>query len=81
MRIKHLIFTGCLTATCVEATIRDAMYRDYLPVALADCTGQPLKSDHEAALLRIESIFGWVSNSNDFIKGLEARSVAATNKS
>jgi ureidoacrylate peracid hydrolase len=29
---KHLIFTGYTTSVCVESTIRDAMFRDYLPV-------------------------------------------------
>ncbi len=83
--VKYLIFTGCTTSICVESTIRDAMFRDYLPVLLADCTGEPIghdlsRSNHEASLLTIQVLFGWVSSSNDFIKGLEARPVAATNK-
>jgi ureidoacrylate peracid hydrolase len=84
--IKYLIFTGCTTSVCVESTIRDAMFRDYLPILLADCTGEPIgyglpRSNHEASLLTIQVLFGWVSNSSDFIKGLEARPVAAANKS
>ncbi len=84
--VKYLIFTGCTTSVCVESTIRDARFRDYLPVLLADCTGEPIgyglpRSNHEASLLTIQVLFGWVSNSNDFIKGLEARPVAVTNKS
>jgi ureidoacrylate peracid hydrolase len=83
--VKYLIFTGCTTSICVESTIRDAMFRDYLPVLLADCTAEPIghdlsRSNHEASLLTIQVSFGWVSSSNDFIKGLEARPVAATNK-
>ena len=86
MGIKYLILTGCTTSICVESTIRDAMFRDYLPVLLADCTGEPIgyglpRSNHEASLLTIQVLFGWVSNSNDFIKGLEARTVAAIHKS
>lgn len=85
LEVKYLIFTGCTTSVCVESTIRDAMFRDYLPVLLADCTGEPIgyglpRSNHEASLLTIQVLFGWVSNSNDFIKGLEARP-AATAKS
>ena len=84
--VKYLIFTGCTTSVCVESTIRDAMYRDYLPVLLADCTGEPIgyglpRSNHEASLLTIQVMFGWVSNSDNFIKGLEARPVAAAKKS
>lgn len=86
MGIKYLIFTGCTTSICVESTIRDAMFRDYLPVLLADCTGEPIgyglpRSNHEASLLTIQVLFGWVSNSSDFIKGLEARPAAVTTKS
>ena len=79
--IRYLILAGCLTGVCVESTIRDAMFRDYLAVALADCTGEPNKDSHEAALKRIEMPFGWVSNSDNFIKGLAARATLAANKS
>lgn len=84
--VKYLIFTGCTTSVCVESTIRDAMFRDYLPVLLADCTAEPIgyglpRSNHEASLLTIQVLFGWVSNSNDFIKGLEAPPAAAAKKS
>lgn len=69
--IKYLMLTGCATSTCVESTIRDAMFRDYLPVALVDCTGDLSNSFHDGALLRVERLFGWVSSSDGFIKGLE----------
>lgn len=73
--VKHLIVTGCTTSVCVESTIRDAMFRDYLPVLLADCTAEPIgsrfpRSNHEASLLAIETLLGWVSNSNEFVEEL-----------
>jgi len=73
---KHLIFTGCTTSVCVESTIRDAMFRDYLPVLLADCTAEPIgsryaRSNHDASLLAIETLLGWVSNSEEFVRALE----------
>ena len=77
--IKYLIITGCTTSVCVEATVRDAMYRDYSCVLLSDCMRQPTfpnslpGSNHDASLVLTEVFFGWVSKSNDFIKGLEAR--------
>ena len=72
---KYLIFTGCTTSICVESTVRDAMFRDYSSIVLGDCTAEPIgyqlpRSNHEASLLAIQSLFGWVSNSNDFIKAL-----------
>ncbi len=52
---KHLIVIGCTTSICVEATIRDAMLRDYSCVLLEDCTGEPIghdlpRSNHDASL-------------------------------
>jgi ureidoacrylate peracid hydrolase len=76
LEAKHLIFTGCTTSVCVESTIRDAMFRDYLPVLLADCTGEPIghhfpRSNHAASLLSIEALLGWVSGSEEFVKAIE----------
>ena len=40
--VKHLIITGCTTSICVDSTVRDAMFRDYLCVLLADCMSEPI---------------------------------------
>jgi ureidoacrylate peracid hydrolase len=53
---------------CVESTIRDAMFRDYHCLLLADCTAEPIGSDfsrtnHDASLLVIQTLFGSVSES------------------
>lgn len=82
MGARYLIFTGCTTSVCVESTIRDAMFRDYSPVLLADCTGEPAgyglpRSNHDATLLLIQLMLGWVSDSDDFIKALESAAPAA----
>jgi ureidoacrylate peracid hydrolase len=66
--IDTLIVTGCTTSICVEGTIRDAFYRDYRCLLLADCTAEPLgsehsRSNHDASLLTIQALFGWVSDS------------------
>ena len=71
--IKHLIFTGCTTSVCVESTIRDAAFRDYHSVLLADCTSEPIgkdapRSNHDASILVIEILFGWVSTSQQFLE-------------
>jgi ureidoacrylate peracid hydrolase len=74
--IKSLIFTGCTTSVCVESTIRDAMFRDYTCLLLEDCTAEPIgnglaRSNHDASLLVVQVLFGWVSNSNELISALE----------
>ena len=81
--INNLIFTGCTTSVCVDSTIRDAMFRDYRCVLLADCTGEPIggdlaRSNHEASLLTIQTLFGWVSSSEWFLSAIEASAPAAT---
>jgi ureidoacrylate peracid hydrolase len=76
--IKSLIVTGATTCVCVDSTIRDAMFRDYTCVLLEDCTGEPIgsestRSNHEAALLTIQTLFGWVSTSAELIDALRRR--------
>ena len=74
--IESLVFTGCTTSVCVDSTLRDAFYRDYRCLLLSDCTGEPIGSDlarsnHEASLLVIERLFGWVSDSRSLLRALE----------
>ena len=83
LEIRNLIFTGCTTSICVESTIRDAMFRDYRCVLLADCTGEPIggdlaRSNHEASLLTIQTFLGWVSNSERFVLAVKACATEAT---
>jgi ureidoacrylate peracid hydrolase len=75
--IKHLVVTGCTTSVCVESTIRDAFFRDYLCVLLTDCTNEPIahdapRSNHDATLLLMELMFGWVSASEQFVSATVA---------
>jgi ureidoacrylate peracid hydrolase len=72
---RSIIFTGCTTSVCVESTIRDAMFRDYSPVLLSDCTAEPqgyglCRSNYEASLFIIRGNFGWVSTSDQFIRSI-----------
>jgi ureidoacrylate peracid hydrolase len=73
---KYLLVTGCTTSICVESTVRDAMFRDYSCVVLEDCTAEPIgagfaRTNHEASLLVIETLFGWVSSSRAVLEALE----------
>jgi len=73
--VRYLIMTGCTTSVCVESTIRDAMFRDYACVLLADCTGEPIgadlaRSNHEASLLSVEALLGWVSDADTVVRAL-----------
>ena len=73
--VTHLIITGCTTSICVDSTVRDAMFRDYLCVLLADCMSEPIevnsgRSTQDATLVAIEMALGWVSDSTRFLKAL-----------
>jgi ureidoacrylate peracid hydrolase len=81
MGIKTLIVTGCTTSVCVESTVRDAMFRDYHCLLLADCMGEPIgdglpRSNHEASLLVVQLQFGWVTTSDLFLNALVGQRVA-----
>lgn len=60
----------------------DAMYRGYTCILLSDCTAEPIgaglaRSNHEASLLLIQTLFGWVSTSEEVIDALNpARSAS-----
>src|SRR5579859_792359 len=74
--IKSLIITGCTTSVCIESTERDAMFRDYQCILLNDCMGEPIgndfpRSNHEASLLVMQTLFGWVSDSKKFKRAVE----------
>src|SRR5437899_9144201 len=80
--IKYLIVTGVTTSICVESTVRDAMFRDYLCVLLKDCMSEPIghdlpRTNHEASLLNAETLFGWVSDSEQFIKAFPVKTAKA----
>jgi ureidoacrylate peracid hydrolase len=80
--IESLVFTGCTTSVCVDSTLRDAFYRDYRCLLLSDCTGEPIgsnlaRSNHEASLLVIETLFGWVSDSPSLLRALEDHAESA----
>jgi ureidoacrylate peracid hydrolase len=75
--VKHLIVTGCTTSICVESTVRDAMFRDYLCILLTDCMSEPIgnglaRSNHEASLLSTEVLLGWISDSQQLVTSLHA---------
>jgi ureidoacrylate peracid hydrolase len=74
--VKNLIVTGCTTSVCVESTVRDAMFRDYRCVLLSDCMAEVVGDDlprtnHEASLFLIQSRFGWVTDSDQFLRTLK----------
>jgi len=79
--VSTLIFTGGTTSICVESTLRDAFFRDYRCVLLADCTAEPIgnrlpRTNRQATLLLVELVYGWVAESSDLLRALDEQSAA-----
>jgi ureidoacrylate peracid hydrolase len=69
--INTLIFAGIATNICVEAPIRDALYRDYLCLVVEDATnatGPAYVKD--ATLFNVETILGWVTDTDALCRAL-----------
>ena len=72
--IKYLICVGVATNICVEGTIRDAFNLDYFSILISDATMNSGPSFmQEAALRNIRSCFGWVTNTENIMKAIEAK--------
>jgi ureidoacrylate peracid hydrolase len=57
------------------------MFRDYSCVLLEDCMGEPIgdglpRSNHEASLLTMQTLFGWVSTSTNVLNSLGLANVS-----
>lgn len=67
--IRNLIFTGIATNVCVESTLRDGFFLEYFGVLLDDaCYQAGPASAHEATLFNVKAFFGWVSDTQTFVK-------------
>jgi ureidoacrylate peracid hydrolase len=70
-KIESIAFVGIATNVCVEATIRDAFYRDYLPLLISDATNeagpQYLK---DATVFNVQNFLGWVTDTQRYCGAL-----------
>jgi ureidoacrylate peracid hydrolase len=80
--VQNLVFTGCTTSVCVETTLRQASIHGYRCLALSDCVAEPIgtrfeRTNSEASLHVIQTLFGWVTESPEFLRALSQRSIVA----
>lgn len=69
--IKNLLFTGCATNICVEASIRDAANLGYFPILISDATannGPPITQ--ESTIFNVKLCFGWVTRVGDVMEAV-----------
>lgn len=74
--IKYLICLGVATNICVEGTIRDAYNLDYFSILVSDATMNSGPSFMQEATMRnVKSCFGWVTNTENILKAIEAKEI------
>jgi nicotinamidase-related amidase len=56
-----VLITGVLTNQCVGATTKDALYRDYKPIVVEECTGTAFPDLHDPAIAMIRAGWGQVN--------------------
>jgi len=77
--INFLAFVGIATNVCVEATLRDGLYRDYLCLLIEDATNETGPSFVKAAtVFNVETILGWVTTTEAYCRGLTQTAAPTT---
>jgi len=73
-RLEHLVFAGVVTNVCVESTLRDSYFLDYLPILVSDATNNAGPSFTQAATeWNVQEPFGWVTTTEHVIRALVGR--------
>ena len=71
LRAETVLIGGVLTNQCIAATSKDAMFRDFKPIVVEECTGTTLPHLHEPALEMIRVGWGEVRSLEETLADLE----------
>lgn len=78
LKAETVLFTGVLTNQCVAATSKDAMFRDFQPIVIEECTGTTLPNLHEPALAMMKVGWAEVTTLDDILCRIDALPSALT---
>jgi nicotinamidase-related amidase len=73
-----LLVAGVLTNQCIAASSKDATFRDFKPVVVAECTGTTLPHLHEPALEMVKVGWGDVRGIDETVAELDALAAHVT---
>ena len=72
--VRYILFTGIATNICVESTARDAFFAEYWPVLVEDALNHSGPDfNRQATLWNFEHVFGWVTDTDQLIEGMERK--------
>lgn len=75
---ETVLLTGVLTNQCVGATCKDALFRDFKPIVVADCVGTATPHLHDPALEMISVGWGQVNTLEQTLSEISAFPILAT---
>lgn len=75
---ETVLFAGVLTNQCVAATSKDASFRDFKPIVVAETTGTTMPHLHEPALEMMRVGWAEVRGIDETVRNLEALPLANT---
>ena len=66
--VQTLMVAGCTTEGCVESTVRDASFYDYIPVVVSDCVGSDDPHLHDASMSVMSAYRADVATSKEIMR-------------
>ena len=72
LKTETVILTGVLTNQCVGATTKDAIFRDFKPVVIEECTGTTMPHLHDPIIECIRNGWGQVNGIDETLSEIAA---------
>jgi nicotinamidase-related amidase len=67
-KVQTLMVAGCTTEGCVESTVRDASFYDYIPVVVSDCVGSDDPRLHDASMTVMSAYRADIATSTEIVQ-------------